>query len=105
VTNLPPLPSTNLYWNTSLLSSGKIEVASSVAPTPAITSPSVSGTNFTLLVASSQSGFNYVLQATPSLAPATWTNIYTNAGTGGTLNFTNPITPGNRQMFYRIIIP
>jgi hypothetical protein len=46
-----------------------------------------------------------VLQATPSLSPATWTNISTNAGTGGTLNFTNPITPGNRQMFFRIIIP
>jgi hypothetical protein len=105
VTNLPALPSTNLYWNTSLLSSGIIKVASSGVSTPTITSPATSGTNFTLQVAASQSGFNYVLQATPSLSPATWTNISTNAGTGGTLNFTNPITPGNRQMFFRIIIP
>jgi fibronectin-binding autotransporter adhesin len=101
VTNLPVLPSTSLYWNTSLLSSGKIEVASTV---PIITSPSISGTNFTLQVTSSQSGSNYVLQATPSLSPATWTSIYTNVGTGGTLNFTNP-TPGIPKRFFRIVIP
>jgi autotransporter-associated beta strand protein len=102
VTNLPTLSSTNLYWDTSLLNSGTIKVASNVPPTPTITSPSISGGNFTLQVASSQSGFNYVLQATPSLAPASWTSIYTNAGTGGTLNFTNLITPSNPQQFFRI---
>jgi autotransporter-associated beta strand protein len=100
-TNLPALPSANLYWNTSLLSSGIIEVASSV---PTITSPSVSGGNFTLQVAASQIGNNYVLQATPSLtAPITWTTIVTNAGTGGTLNFTNPIS-GNPKRFFRISV-
>jgi autotransporter-associated beta strand protein len=102
--NLPTLSSTNLYWDTSLLNSGIIKVASTVPTTPIITSPSVSGTDFTLQVASSQSGFNYVLQATPSLAPATWTNIYTNAGTGGTLNFTNLITPGTPRQFFRISV-
>jgi fibronectin-binding autotransporter adhesin len=106
VTNLPVLPSTNLYWNTSLLSSGIISVAYTVPPTPTITSTTVaSGTNFTLQVLSSASGFNYVLQATPSLTPPiTWTPIITNAGTGGTLNFTNPI-PGNPKQFFRIVIP
>jgi fibronectin-binding autotransporter adhesin len=103
-TNLPALFSTNLFWDTSLLNSGIIKVSSNTAPTPTITSPSVSGANFTLQVASSQKGFNYVLQATPALAPATWTNIYTNAGTGGTLNFTNLITPGNPQQFFRISV-
>jgi fibronectin-binding autotransporter adhesin len=104
VTSLPTLSSTNLYWDTSLLNSGIIKVASTVPPTPTITSPSVSGMNFILQVASSQSGFNYVLQATPSLAPATWTNISTNAGTGGTLNFTNLITPGTPRQFFRISV-
>ena len=104
VTNLPTLSSSNLFWDTSLLNSGVIKVASNTPPTPTITSPSVSGGNFTLQVASSQSGFNYVLQATPSLAPVTWTNIYTNAGTGGTLNFTNAITPGNPQQFFRVSV-
>jgi hypothetical protein len=46
------------------------------------------------------------VQATPSLAPVpiTWTNIQTNAGTGGTLNFTIPITPGNPRQFFRISV-
>ncbi len=103
-TNLPPLPSANLYWDTSLLNSGTIRVASSSVPTPIITSPSVSGTNLTLQVAASQNGLNYVLQATPTLAPSAWTGIQTNAGTGGTLNFTVPITPGNPQAFFRISV-
>jgi hypothetical protein len=102
--NLPTLSSTNLYWDTSDLYGGIIKVASYTAPTPTITSPSVSGGSFILQVASSQSGFNYVLQATPSLAPATWTNVYTNAGTGGTLNFTNLITPGTPRQFFRISV-
>ncbi len=104
VTNLPPLSSTNLYWDTSLLGSGTIKVASMTAPTPAITAPAVRGTNFSLQVASSQSGFNYVLQATPLLSPATWTDLQTNGGNGGTLNFTIPITPGNPQSYFRISV-
>lgn len=100
--NLPALSPTTLYWDTSLLSSGTIRVLTTVAPTP-VPIPSRSGSNFILQVASSQIGFNYVLQATPSLAaPITWTSILTYAGTGGTLNFTNAITPGNPQRFYRI---
>ena len=102
-TNLPALSSTNLLWDTSLLaSSGVIKVAANTAPMPTITQPAVSGTNFTLQVTSSAVGFNYVLQATPSLAPAIWTGVQTNAGTGGTLNFSIPITPGNPQLFFRI---
>ena len=102
-TNLPTLSSPSLSWDTSLLASqGIIKVAGNTAPTPTITAPAVSGTNFTLQVASSSSGFNYVLEATPALAPTTWTGIQTNAGTGGTLNFSIPITPGNPQLFFRI---
>jgi len=41
---------------------------------------------------------------TPSLAPATWTGIQTNAGTGGPLNFSFPITPANPQQFFRISV-
>ena len=97
------MSSTNLYWDTSLLNSGVIKVAGNTAPTPTITSPSVSGSNFTLQVASSVNGFNYVLQATPSLAPASWSVVETNAGNGGTLNFTNLIAPGTPHQFFRII--
>ncbi len=102
-TNLPTLSSPSLSWDTSLLASqGIIKVANNTAPTPTITAPAVSGANFTLQVASSSSGFNYVLEATPALAPTTWTGVQTNAGTGGTLNFSIPITPGNPQLFFRI---
>jgi autotransporter-associated beta strand protein len=103
-TNLPALSSTNLYWDTSQLNSGVIKVAANTAPTPTITSPGISGTDFTLQVTASQSGFNYVLQATPTLAPAAWTGVQTNAGTGGTLNFSFPITPANPQQFFRISV-
>lgn len=104
-TNLPALSSTNLSWDTSLLNNGTIKVVGNTAPTPTITSPSVSGANFTLQVVLSASGFNYVLQATPTLStPITWTPVSTNAGTGGTLNFTNAIAPGNPRQFFRISV-
>jgi len=104
-TNLPALSSTNMSWDTSLLNSGTIKVVGNTAPTPTITFPSVSGSNFTLQVASSANGFNYVLQATPALStPITWTPISTNAGTGGTLIITNAITPGNPRQFFRISV-
>jgi autotransporter-associated beta strand protein len=105
VTNLPTLISTNYYWDTTLLQSqGIIKVGSNVAPTPAITASIVTGTNFVFQVAASASGFNYVLQTTPSFTPTTWTGIQTNAGTGGTLNFTVPIIPGSQQSYFRIIV-
>ncbi len=69
--------------------------------TPIIQSPAVSGTNFTLKVAS-QTGINYVVLANPALESGTWTGIQTNAGTGGLLTFTVPITPGSPQRFFRI---
>ena len=77
--------------------------STTTAQMPNITSPAVSGSNFTLQVTTSQLGFNYVLLATPSLAPATWTAIETNAGTGGTINFSFPMTPGTPQEFFRIL--
>lgn len=74
-------------------------VAPPSATSPTIVSPKITGGNFTAQVAS-QTGFNYVLQASPSLSPASWTSIQTNAGTGGTLNFSTPVsTP---QRFFRI---
>lgn len=69
--------------------------------TPIIQSPAISGTNFTLKVAS-QTGINYVVQGSPQLVPATWTGLKTNAGTGGLLEFSLPIVPGNPQQFFRI---
>ena len=100
-TNLPALPA-NLFWDTSKLNSdGILTVAlQTAAATPVIFSPTLNGTNLTLQV-NSQSGFNYVLQATAQLSPADWTPIQTNSG-GGLLSFTIPIS--STQQFFRISV-
>ena len=72
---------------------------SPIAPT--IVLPPPSGTNL-VLQAGSQAGFEYVLQATPQLAPANWTAIQTNAG-GGLVVFTIPINLATQQ-FFRIAV-
>jgi hypothetical protein len=71
------------------------------ATPPQIQAVAQSGPNLTFQVAS-QSGFDYVLQATTSLTPPAWTNVQTNAGTGGTLTFSVPITPATAKQFYRV---
>ena len=109
VANLPA--GTNQFVSTNVNGSGskmalcEAIFASSPPPasspsSPVIQSPALMGTNFTLQV-SSQSGFNYVLQATTNLAPADWIGIQTNPG-GGMLTFTNAIDSTNRQQFFRI---
>lgn len=101
-TNLPALSSTNLYWDASkLVSQGVLTVASKIPASPTILPPVLNGTNLTLQ-ASSQVGFNYVLQATAQLAPANWTAIKTNAG-GGLVTFTISISTGAQQ-FFRILV-
>ena len=100
-TNLPALTSTNLFWDASLLNSqGIIRVGSTVPLPPTILPPSVSGTNLVFQV-QSQVGSNYVAEATPTLAPTSWTGIQTNPG-GGVLTFTMPITQANPKRFFRI---
>ena len=68
--------------------------------TPVIQSPSQGVAGFSCKVAS-LAGVNYVLQGTPSLAPASWSGVQTNAGTGGLLTFTVPAS-GQPQRFFRI---
>jgi len=101
-TNLPALSPTNLFWDTSELNSqGIISVALEPAAVPTILPPAWNGTNLTLQ-ASSQTGFNYVLQSTAQLAPPSWTAIQTNAG-GGLLTFTIPVS-GSMQQFFRLCV-
>jgi autotransporter-associated beta strand protein len=102
-TNLPALSSTNLFWNTSKLSSqGILTVALKLPPAPTILLPSWNATNLTLQ-SDSQAGFNYVLQVTPQLSPANWVDIRTNSG-GGTLTFVLPVDLTNTQQFFRIVV-
>ncbi|HTB85754.1 MAG TPA: autotransporter-associated beta strand repeat-containing protein [Candidatus Sulfotelmatobacter sp.] len=106
-TNLPALSTTNLSWDVSQLnSSGIIKVAGGITATnPVINHVTVSGTNLMMQVVSQDSSLNYVLQATPQLVPASWSNIQTNSGAGGsTLNFSTPISPANPQRFFRLSV-
>jgi beta-mannanase len=97
-TKLPALPSTNLFWDVSRLNSqGILAVALEPAVSPTILSPSWNGTAFALQV-NSQTGYNYVLETTPQLAPADWTAIQTNAG-GSMLTFTIPMNAATQQFF------
>lgn len=75
-----------------------------VSAQTAIAIATQTGTNFTFRVDSSLVGFNYVLEATPILSSGAWTAIQTNAGNDGILNFTNAITFGNPQQFFRVKI-
>jgi beta-mannanase len=80
-----------------------LNVASSTGPPPpTILLPSLNGTNLTFYI-NSQSGFDYVLEMTPQLAPASWAGIQTNAG-GGTLTFAIPVNLTNPQRFFRISV-
>ncbi len=99
-TNLPPITATNFYWDTSKLNSqGIIAVALKTAATPTILSPAWDGTNLTFQV-DSQAGYDYMLQATPQLWPASWTPVVTNAG-GGLMTFAVPTSA--TQQFFRIM--
>lgn len=104
-TNLPALPSTNLFWDTSLLGSqGIIKVNSSAVPQPTITSISVSGTTLTITATNGVVGGQFVLLgSTNLLLPVSqWTPILTNNfDNSGDLNLsTNVVNPGVPQEFY-----
>jgi len=70
-----------------------------VPAAPVILSPAVNGGTITMSV-NSVIGTSYVLETSPTLVPPSWTAVRTNAGTGGILNFTNPVASGNA--FFRI---
>jgi hypothetical protein len=104
-TNLPALPSPNMFWDTSLLASqGIIKVGSSVVPQPVITSISVSGTTLTIAATNGLAGEQFILLgSTNLLLPVSqWTPVLTNNFNGsGDLNLsTNVINPGIPQEFY-----
>jgi hypothetical protein len=61
---------------------------------PNIQSLAQIGGNLTMKVPSI-TGVSYILEASPTLSPASWSGIQTNSGTGGLLNFSAPVTTGN----------
>ena len=105
VTNLPPLPSPNFYWDASLLNSqGIIKVGSTMIPQPSITSISVSGTALTITGTNGLAGGPFILLESTNLTlPLNqWTPVLTNNfNGGGDLNLTtNIIVPGTLHEFF-----
>jgi hypothetical protein len=103
LTNVQPISFGGPY--TVSVSDGSNSVTSTppailtMAVAPPITSPSHSGTNFTLMVAT-EVGPSYVLDYKSSLTNAAWAHIVTNIGTGGTVTFTDGSAAP--EGFYRI---
>jgi autotransporter-associated beta strand protein len=107
LTNLPPL-TPPLFWDTTNLDTGVIVVRStSVVPLPWKNSVvQVAGTNLTFEINPTTPGASYTLQSTPSLtSPIIWTDVQTVIGDGTSLMFTNPITPGTPDLFFRTRSP
>jgi autotransporter-associated beta strand protein len=104
-TNLPALPSQNMFWDTSLLGSqGIITVGSSVVPQPVITGISINGTTLTITATNGESGAQFILLgSTNLLLPINqWTPMLTNKFNGsGNLNLsTNIVNPSVPKEFY-----
>src|ERR1035437_609696 len=79
-------------WDTNVWN-----VAVIVAPT--ISKPKLTGTTFTLS-ASTQAGFNYILEFKNSLNDSIWTPIQTNSGNGGLIPLTNTGASGPSRFYH-----
>jgi hypothetical protein len=100
---LPPLPS-GLGWTNKLLTDGAIEVIEG----PKFTSITLSGTNVIITGSNGPPNAPYaVLTATNISIPlSNWVSIVTNNfGSGGEFSFTNGISPGEPQRYFRIRTP
>lgn len=79
-------------WDTNIWNLAVI-----VAPT--ISKPKLTGTTFTLS-ASTQAGFNYILEFKNSLNDSIWTPIQTNSGNGGLITLTNAGVSGPSRFYH-----
>ena len=89
-----------------LLVDGSIEVIN--VPQPKFTSIGISGTNVIITGTNGAAGANYaVLTATNlALSLSNWQSIATNPfDSSGNFSFTNAISPGEPQRFFRLRTP
>ncbi len=100
----PVSPGAGLAWDTSLLSGGVISVIAGATP-PLIGNPSISGSSLILSGTGGTPNANYVVLSTTNIAaaPADWIPVTTNMfDSNGNFSWTNALTPGVSQSFYRI---
>lgn len=99
----------NLVWTNRLATDGTIAVFSTAPATPPVFNSVVAAGN-NLVMSGTNGPANssyYVLSTTNVTLPvASWPRIATNTFNGsGNFAFTNAITPGNPQQFYRLQLP
>jgi fibronectin-binding autotransporter adhesin len=98
---LPTLSSPLLSWNTTELATlGIIKVDGGQAPPFSLGAPTLVGTNLVVQF-NSEAGYNYYLEATPSLTPTSWSTLSTNAG-GGVITLEIPVDAATPQRFFRV---
>ena len=101
---LPALTS-NLVWNTNLLSiNGTLSVAA-YAP-PVIGQININGTNLDISGTGGIAGWNYYVLTATNLAAPVWKFIATNQfDVNGNFDFNSTFPPGSPQQFYRLQLP
>ena len=100
---IPSSPGAGLAWDTSQLNIGKLKVVA--ASQPAINSIAISGSDLIFSGTNGVANRNYVVLTSTNLAAPliNWVALFTNSfDANGAFNFTNSISSGNPQQFYRI---
>jgi hypothetical protein len=78
-------------------------VVEHLPPEPPTIASSLSGADLQMQIAS-QPGYEYVLQAATNLVPpVVWSDITTNSGTGGPIQFSVPVSPAISNQYYRVL--
>jgi hypothetical protein len=100
----PTTPGAGLAWDTSQLNSGKLKVM--VAPAqPVFNGVTMSASSLIFNGTNGMANGNYVVLTSTNLASPliNWIALFTNSfDANGAFHFTNSISPGNAQQFYRI---
>jgi hypothetical protein len=105
-TNFPALPA-GLAWNTNNLTvNGTISISITVLPPPKITGISQSGSIVTVSGTNNFGGNGqYYVLANTNVATTNWVRFATNNFSAGTFSFTDSISPGVPQRYYRLQLP
>ena len=91
---------TNFLENVRIAGGGTGSVVVTTNDSPAIKVSTGSG-QLVMQATNTVNGALYILESTPSLAPASWTPVSTNIGTGGPLTNQVTLLPGATNQFFR----
>jgi hypothetical protein len=94
------------YWNvpyTNSLVENYILTGGSLTPTAPVIQFFMTGNQMSLIT-STVTGVSYVLESSPALTSAVWTQVSTNSGNGGLITNTVTISPGATNSFFRYLL-